>query len=119
MQIQLKIGDNYYQAEYDMGSQDYTILGPAEPGYGTKVEDISTRVVSKEDYGSNSTSISVDEVYNQLVLTCDQEDLETIVDSPTEEEQLTSPYPNKMMWAKEFVAAGEGEDALNGCFDMI
>ena len=71
MQIQLKIGDNYYQADYDMGSQDYTIIGPAEPGYNTKVEDISTRVVSKEDYGSNSTSITVDEVYNQLVLTCD------------------------------------------------
>jgi hypothetical protein len=119
MQIQLQIGQNYYTAEYDMSSQTYEIIGPAAPGYGSKTDTILEKQVAKEDYGGNSTSITVEEVYNQLILTCDQEDLETVVDSPVTEEEMSSPYSNKVLWAKEYLSEGEGESAFSGFKDMI
>jgi hypothetical protein len=45
--------------------------------------------------------------------------LETVVDSPLEDETLTSPYDKKLLWCTEYVSWGEGESAKNGCLDLI
>ena len=119
MQIQIQKNGEYFTADYDMGTQTYVITGPATPSYSPYTEQVEDISIGLEDWGGNSTSITIDEVFNQLVLTCNLEDLETVVDSPLEEETLTSPYDKKVLWATEYVSSGEGESALNGCFDMI
>jgi hypothetical protein len=119
MQIQIQKNGQYYTAEYNMGTQTYVITGPATPSYSPYTETVEDVSITKSDWGSNSTSITVDEVYNQLLLTCNLEDLETVVDSPLEEEALTSPYDKKLLWCTEYVSWGEGESAKNGCLDLI
>lgn len=118
MEIIIQQGDQYYTAEYDMGTQSYTITGSAEPSYSGWTEDVSTKSVGKSDWGGNSTSVTIDEVYNQLILTCNLEELSTLVESPVSEEKIDSPYSNKELWATEYVSSGEGESAINGIFDM-
>lgn len=119
MQIQIQKNGEYFTADYDMATQTYVITGPATPSYSPYTESVEDISIGLDDWGGNSTSITIDEVFNQLVLTCNLEDLETVVDSPLEEETLKSPYDKKVLWATEYVSSGNGESALNGCFDLI
>lgn len=75
--------------------------------------------ISKKDYVSNDTNVTIDETYNQLVLTCNLEELDTIVDSPTDEEGIYSPYYNKQLYCKEYAASGDGTASWNGFCDML
>ena len=75
--------------------------------------------IGKKDYASNDTNVTIDETYNQLVLTCDLDEIETLVDSPTDEEGAYSPFVNKQKYAVEYVSWGEGSSARNGFKDMV
>ena len=65
------------------------------------------------------TTISVGEVYNQLQLTCSVESVETVVESPLDEDLLTSPYTNKQKYMTEYSAEGEGKTAIEAFDAMI
>lgn len=58
--------------------------------------------ITKPDYASNDTQISVDEVYNQIQVKCDLKDLETIVESPLDSEKLVSLYPKRFLYCTEY-----------------
>lgn len=64
------------------------------------------------------TTISIDEVYNQLLLTAKVEDIESVIESPLDDDLLVSPYSNKQKYLTEYSSDGEGKTAYNAFYAM-
>lgn len=79
----------------------------------------STVTISKKDYASNDTNVSIDTTYNQLVLTCELEEIDRLIESPTDEDKFISPYKHAQLYATEYASFGEGSSAINGFRDMV
>ncbi len=74
--------------------------------------------ISTGNVASNDTSISVGDVYNQIILTCELKDIKDIVEDPLGD-NLTSPYSNKQLYLTEYSSPGEGKGAISAFKDMI
>lgn len=59
------------------------------------------------------TTISIGDVYNQLLLTTKVEDIESVIESPLDDDLLVSPYINKQKYLTEYSSDGEGKTAYN------
>ena len=57
------------------------------------------------------TQISIGEVYNQLLLTCENEAMPGVVESPLDSAHLTSPYVNKQKYCTEYSVDRKGMPA--------
>lgn len=64
------------------------------------------------------TTISIGDVYNQLLLTAKVEDVESVIESPLDDDLLDSPYINKQKYLTEYSSDGEGKTAYNAFYDM-
>lgn len=64
------------------------------------------------------TTISIGDVYNQLLLTAKVEDIERVIESPLDDDLLVSPYVNKQKYLTEYSSDGEGKTAYNAFYDM-
>lgn len=59
------------------------------------------------------TTISIGDVYNQLLLTAKVEDIESVIESPLDDDLLVSPYVNKQKYLTEYSSDGGGKTAYN------
>lgn len=75
--------------------------------------DIVTGLVTDTD-----TTISVGEVCNKIMLTAKVESMESVIESPLDNDLLKSPYSNKQKYMTEYSSDGEGSRALNA-FDAM
>lgn len=75
--------------------------------------DIMTGLVTDTD-----TTISVGEVYNKIMLTAKVESMESVIESPLDNDLLKSPYSNKQKYMTEYSSDGEGSKAINA-FDAM
>ncbi len=64
------------------------------------------------------TTISIDEVYNQFLLTAKVEDIESVIESPLDDDLLVSSYSNKQKYLTEYSSDGEGKSAYNAFYAM-
>lgn len=64
------------------------------------------------------TTISIGDVYNQLLLTAKVEDIESVIESPLDDDLLVSTYINKQKYLTEYSSDGEGKTAYNAFYDM-
>lgn len=64
------------------------------------------------------TTISIGDVYNQLLLTAKVEDIESMIESPLDDDLLVSPYINKQKYLTEYSSDGEGKTAYNAFYAM-
>lgn len=64
------------------------------------------------------TTISIGDVYNQLLLTAKVEDIESVIESPLNDDLLVSPYINKQKYLTEYSSDGEGKTAYNAFYAM-
>lgn len=64
------------------------------------------------------TTISIGDVYNQLLLTAKVEDIESVIESPLDDDLLVSPYINKQKYLTEYSSDGEGKAAYNAFYAM-
>lgn len=64
------------------------------------------------------TTISIGDVYNQLLLTAKVEDIESVIESPLDNDLLVSPYINKQKYLTEYSSDGEGATAYNAFYAM-
>lgn len=64
------------------------------------------------------TTISIGDVYNQLLLTAKVEDIESVIESPLDDDLLVSPYINKQKYLTEYSSDGEGKTACNAFYAM-
>ena len=74
---------------------------------------MKTYRITKPDYASNDTQISVDEVYNQVQVKCDLKDLDTIIESPLDSEKLVSLYPKRFLYCTEYAVKKNGDSPLS------
>ncbi len=75
--------------------------------------DIRTGIVTDTD-----TTISVGEVYNRLLLTAKVESMESVIESPLDDDLLKSPYKNYQKYMTEYSSDGEGSTAIDA-FDAM
>lgn len=65
------------------------------------------------------TTISIGDVYNQLLLTAKVEDIESVIESPLDDDLLDSPFTNKQKYLTEYSSDGEGSRAYNAMKAMV
>lgn len=81
----------------------------------TPVSDIilSNKVIAKDDYSSDSTNISMTEVYNQIKAKCSVEKLDSVVSSPTEDSDWLSNWNARELFMTEFLSYNNGSRATS------
>ena len=89
------------------------LLTGASVTMARQTTDIVTGLVTDTD-----TKISVGEVYNKIMLTAKVESMESVIESPLDNDLLKSPYSNKQKYMTEYSSDGEGSRALNA-FDAM
>lgn len=65
------------------------------------------------------TTISIGDVYNQLLLTAKVEDIESVIESPLDDDLIVSPYINKQKYLTEYSSDGEGKTAYYAMKAMV
>lgn len=74
--------------------------------------------IALSNAASCDTTISIGEVFNQILLTCNIESIENVIKSPLDDSALVSPYSNKQKYLTELSSDGEGERAYNAFYNM-
>lgn len=82
----------------------------------TSCSDITIETSIVEDCG---TQISINQAYNQLLLTCDINSMDNVVESPLEDSSLTSWLGSKVKYMTEYAADGEGVTAIKAFYNMV
>lgn len=75
----------------------------------------SSKVVGKDDYSSDSTSLSMSDVYNQIQVKCRLEDIDEILKSPLDTELIQSHYDRSQLFMTEYWTTATDGDA-HGAF---
>lgn len=90
--------------------------------FGTPLEETPTSSnisVTKESYSSDSTSLSMSDVYNQVQVKCELEEVEEVVTSPLDSDVLDSHYDNEQLYMTEFFTSGVGESARDSFRNLV
>ena len=85
---------------------------------GTKTTPQQAVTISLTNVADCDTTISIGDVYNQLLLTAKVEDIESVIESPLDDDLLVSPYINKQKYLTEYSSDGEGKTAYNAFYAM-
>lgn len=85
------------------------------------ITEIDNRAIllAPQWYSSDSTNLSIADVYNKISLTCKLEELETVIESPLSSDSLSTRYPNKELYLKEYIVEGTGKTAKNAMKDIV
>ena len=70
--------------------------------------------ISMDNVADCDTTISIGEVYNQLLLTCNIESVENVIESPLDDDLLVDPYLYKQKYLTEYSVKGKG--LISGVF---
>lgn len=73
----------------------------------------------KDLAADDSTSLSTDDVYSQIKVTCEIEPVEDLVVSFDDKASIYSDYSHPVRYMTEYVSAGEGRSAWDGFYCMI
>lgn len=85
----------------------------------TVTENVKTVDISTQNASSTDTTISIGEVFNQMVLTCRVKDVESVIDSPLDEDALEPVYSSWQKYMTELSADGNGQRAYQAFYDMV
>lgn len=76
--------------------------------------------MTSQMHGANDTSITVSDVYNQITVNCDLENIETVITSPLDDDSLTSPYSGKQLYMREYISPrSNNTDFAQAFFHMV
>lgn len=84
----------------------------------TKITAQQAVTIALANVADCDTTISIGDVYNQLLLTAKVEDIESVIESPLDDDLLVSPYINKQKYLTEYSSDGEGKTAYNAFYAM-
>ena len=79
----------------------------------TKGLDNLFNIINNDLFGGSDTSISIDEVYNQISLTCDIDEQETLIENPLDKDNLKSLYKGKQLYLTEYKSVGGKRNSLD------
>lgn len=75
--------------------------------------------ITTDKVSGTDTTISVGEIYNQLLLTCKVEKMESLIESPLKENELGSYFMARQKYMSELISLGDGKRALRGFYEMV
>lgn len=75
--------------------------------------------ITGEMHGADDTNITVSEVYNQISVSCDMENFDSVITSPLDKDSLTSPYTGKQLYMREYISEGNGSTAFTAFQKMV
>lgn len=75
--------------------------------------------INADIYGKDETDITVADVYNQIQVNCDLETQDSVIESPLDDDSITSLYKGKQLYMTEFISEGEGESAILAFRNML
>lgn len=75
--------------------------------------------VKKDMYSSDSTTLSMSEVYNQIQAKCNLEEIDDFLESPLESDALDSHYDRSQLFMTEYWSYGRGSTSLNAFENLI
>ena len=70
-------------------------------------------------FASDGTNITIDDVYNQIKLTCDMMQQTTVIENPLDKDALVSPFSGKQLYCTEYISEGSGDTANNAFNNMV
>lgn len=112
-------GSKFYIFDWDSiikGTEQWEYLGEDHVYWNNL--DVSTIALNATTNASPDTNITVDEVYNQISLTCELNDQDVLIESPLDEESLTSVFKNRQLYMQELISEGNGSRALSAFKQM-
>lgn len=74
--------------------------------------------INSSTFASNDTNISIADVYNQISVSCDLKEQDTLIESPLNKDNLSSLYSGKQLYMTEYISEGSGDNA-NTAFNNI
>lgn len=111
-------GLQFYIFSWESVTGDGAILWRELATGATKTTARGCVEIGIDNAASTDTTISIGEVYNQILLTCRVESVESIIESPLDEDALVSPYTNRQKYLTEYSSDGEGEQAYEAFYAM-
>ena len=121
----VQVGLDFYVFSWESVRNASDIVWKSLLTGATATTEKVTRTVSMESGTGKARSegtdaqITVGEVYNRLLLTCETKAMESVVESPLDDSLLTSPYTNRQKYTTELSSHGEGEHAFSAFGDMV
>lgn len=112
-------GETFYIFDWksiENNSASWTLL------FGTALAStpsLSNVNVTKDSYSSDATSLSMSDVYNQVQVKCELEEVEEVLSSPLDTDILDSHYDNEQLYMTEFFTSGVGESARDAFKSLI
>ena len=78
------------------------------PNNTTPVADVSlfNKQITTDDYSSDSTNLSMAEIYNQIQAKCTLSNIDTVVESPTDNQDVLAYFPKRELFMTEFISHG-------------
>ena len=112
-------GLSFYIFSWETVKSDTSILWRELKADAMMLTNRQTVEFDKNNVSSNDTTISIGDVYNQILLTCKVDSVENIIESPLDDSALDSPYNRKQKYITEYSSDGEGERAQKAFKAMV
>ena len=115
------IGGKRYEIEFDSSvGGDYTIGPEASLPQDAIISGYPELVsVDKEMYSGNQSNLTINEVFTQLQITCEQDEIDTVISSPLDDSDTFSPFTAPQKYATELISFGEGDTALKAFISLL
>jgi len=75
---------------------------------------LTNKVIQKSDYSSDSTNLSMSEIYNQIKAKCTLQNIDEVVTSPTANDDVLGYFNKRELFMTEFISYPEYTDAMAG-----
>lgn len=74
--------------------------------------------INLSNVADTDTQISIGEIYNQLLLTCNIDEMESVIESPLDDDLLVSPFGTKQLYCTEYSVEGSKKGAYKAFYAM-
>lgn len=114
------IYDNEYMNRIDSESKPFKdLLSNSTLTKQIQTSQLTPYTLQKSHYNSDDTNLSIDEVFNKIEIKCNLIDNEDVIESPFDDDTLTSPFSMRQIFATEAVAQGEGTRAKKAFWTFV
>lgn len=112
-------GYNYYIFDWDSIKNKNTTWLNLNKNTLFVTESPREITLTNEMHGADDTNITIADVFNQISVKDNLEEMEDVIVSPLDSDSLYSLYGGKQLYMTEFISEGSGEEANQAMEDMI
>ena len=94
-------GNTFYIFDFNSRHKNSIRWGDLIDNTLFKNQTVNTITLTKNDYSSDGTNITVDDVFNQIQVKADIEKMETVIESPLEKDKMISQFNNYQKYMTE------------------